>query len=117
MSDIPYDRIDELQDRIEDLEDSLFTETSRADENERIAVNLFYALRGQNQQAANQFWHDEETMQALIPARIFPQKPGTCIEETSLIDTKSYCEMWQRWTNCREVNHCVMRDALKEGKE
>lgn len=34
--------------------------------------------------------------------------PGDCPEESRLTDNlKSYCDVWQRWTNCREAGHCV----------
>lgn len=36
--------------------------------------------------------------------------PGSCPDEASVAPIgggKSYCRQWQRWTNCREVGHCV----------
>lgn len=40
--------------------------------------------------------------------------PGDCPHESSVVDIgggKSFCDLWQTWTNCREVNHCVYADA------
>lgn len=32
----------------------------------------------------------------------------SCPHESSVVDgKKSYCELWERWTNCREVGYCV----------
>lgn len=40
--------------------------------------------------------------------------PGGCSYETAVAPIgkgKSYCVAWGRWTNCREVGHCVW-DAM-----
>lgn len=38
-----------------------------------------------------------------------------CKHETDVWDgKKSYCEPWERWTNCREVGHCVRDWAAKK---
>lgn len=43
--------------------------------------------------------------------------PGKCPEETALTDNaKSYCDAWGRWTNCREVGHCVHESVNGGGK-
>lgn len=37
-------------------------------------------------------------------------RPGNCPHETKTVDVgggKSYCDLMQVWTNCREVGHCV----------
>lgn len=37
-------------------------------------------------------------------------EPFNCQHESSVVDIgggKSFCELWQKWTNCREVEHCV----------
>lgn len=37
-----------------------------------------------------------------------------CPHEGAVIDgKKSYCEMWGRWTNCREAGRCVYRERGK----
>lgn len=36
--------------------------------------------------------------------------PFNCEHESAVVDIgggKSFCDLWQRWTNCREVGHCV----------
>ena len=33
--------------------------------------------------------------------------PGKCVLETRRYKGKSFCKPWDRWTNCREVGHCV----------
>lgn len=36
--------------------------------------------------------------------------PGNCEHEARTVDVgggKSYCDLMQLWTNCREVAHCV----------
>lgn len=31
-----------------------------------------------------------------------------CPHESSVVDgKKSFCELWQKWTNCREAGNCV----------
>lgn len=43
--------------------------------------------------------------------------PGRCDEETRLADIgggKSFCAVWDRWTNCREVGYCVFEKWEKE---
>lgn len=43
-------------------------------------------------------------------------KPKACPHESSVVDgKKSYCEPWERWTNCREVGYCV-RESMGGGK-
>lgn len=40
-----------------------------------------------------------------------------CPHESHCIDeSKSYCEPWGRWTNCREVGHCTY-DGSEEEKD
>ena len=42
-------------------------------------------------------------------------KPGDCPNEGTIVKVgdgvKSFCEPWGRYTNCREVGHCVYEDA------
>ena len=38
------------------------------------------------------------------------RQPGKCEHEQKLADVgggKSFCELMDAWTNCREVQHCV----------
>lgn len=47
--------------------------------------------------------------------------PGECAWEGAVADIgggKSYCIPWGRWTNCREVGHCVMdsTEGMDDGK-
>lgn len=45
-----------------------------------------------------------------------PPKPGACPYEGSVLDgKKSYCSLWERWTNCREAGRCVLESI--EGKD
>lgn len=39
--------------------------------------------------------------------------PGKCPHEERVLDgKKSYCGLWERWTNCREAGHCV-RESIE----
>ena len=41
--------------------------------------------------------------------------PFDCSDEGAVSDIgggKSFCVPWDRWTNCREVGHCVYYDAV-----
>lgn len=43
--------------------------------------------------------------------------PGHCENETRLADVdggKSFCALWDRWTNCRCVGYCVFEKWEKE---
>ena len=40
--------------------------------------------------------------------------PGKCLCETRKVGKKSFCAPWDRWTNCREVNHCVYAQYKEE---
>lgn len=43
------------------------------------------------------------------------QEPGNCPHEASVVDgKKSYCEAWERWTNCREAGRCLLADDKEE---
>ena len=97
-----------LYERIDDLEDALCGESERADESERLVTELFHAFHSWDAKHANQMWHDEPTLHELLPEKSFPRVPGKCVGETMLVDTKSYCGIWCRWTNCREVDHCTI---------
>lgn len=49
---------------------------------------------------------------------LFENKPGECEHESRVVDIgggKSYCELMQCWTNCREVGHCVERTKHERG--
>jgi len=37
--------------------------------------------------------------------------PGKCMLEARRYKSKSFCMAWDRYTNCREVNHCVYADC------
>lgn len=40
----------------------------------------------------------------------FSCNPFNCPYESAVVDIgggKTFCDLWQRWTNCREVGHCV----------
>lgn len=42
--------------------------------------------------------------------------PGWCPHEHSVVDgRKSLCALWGRWTNCREVGHCVLDSIAPDG--
>lgn len=44
--------------------------------------------------------------------------PGGCSNEGSVLDgKKSFCEVWGRWTNCREAGHCVYETTGGEVEE
>ena len=58
--------IESLQEDIEDLQDMVDTESARADENERILVNLFHALVDADINAARAIWLDEPTLQQMV---------------------------------------------------
>ena len=58
--------VEALQEDIEDLQDMVDTESARADENERILVNLFHALTDIDVQVARDMWFDEPTLQQLV---------------------------------------------------
>lgn len=98
-----------LYEQIDDLTDQVGQEQDRADENERLVCNLFHAYHDADQQEANRMWNDEPTLQALLPERDFKREPGSCLFEISCIDgKKSECVAYGHWTNCREVNHCMI---------
>ena len=49
----------------------------------------------------------KQTRLELFPERI----PGECPDEKKVVDIgggKSFCDPWDRWTNCREVGYCVL---------
>ena len=58
--------VEALQEDIEDLQDMVDTESARADENERILVNLFHALVDADIDAARAIWLDEPTLQQMV---------------------------------------------------
>ena len=58
--------IESLQEDIEDLQDMVDTESARADENERILVNLFHALVDADINSARAIWLDEPTLQQMV---------------------------------------------------
>lgn len=58
--------VEALQEDIEDLQDMVDTESARADENERILVNLFHALVDADINAARAIWLDEPTLQQMV---------------------------------------------------
>lgn len=42
-----------------------------------------------------------------------PRNPFSCIDSGATVDIgggKTFCKPWQRWTNCREVGHCVFAE-------
>lgn len=42
----------------------------------------------------------------------------SCDNETSVVDgKKSFCKIWERWTNCREVSHCTYETYGKEPEQ
>lgn len=100
MTSVFDDDIYALQEQLADLEDALVDETERADENERLAVNLFYALRDVDRISANRIWHDEQTLSELIPAKHFKREPGTCLHETGEMDGMIYCALTKSYVDC-----------------
>ena len=103
----------EERDSLEDLADRLQDE---CDEWQRLTNILFRALHDCNNTVANQFWHDEPFLQEIYRPEHFTESPGLCLGETSRVDNKSWCQMWERWTNCWEMGHCT-KTALKEVTE
>ena len=102
----------------ESLEDALDEVQEERDEYLRVLTQCFWAFHDVNPLDANKFWWSEPTLQTEIPATCFELYPGICISETSLTEDgkkpKSYCKLWERWTNCREVGHCVKAAANGE---
>ena len=102
---------DTFLEQIETLEDALDDIQEERDEYLRVLTQCFWAFHDVNPLDANKFWWSEPTLQTEIPATCFELYPGICISETSLTQDgnkpKSYCKLWERWTNCREVGHCV----------
>ena len=99
----------------ESLEDALDEMQEERDEYLRVLTECFWAFHHANPVEANKFWWDEPTLQAEILPKHFEEEPGECVSETSLTQDgnkpKSYCKLWERWTNCREVGHCVKAAA------
>lgn len=99
----------------ESLEDALDEVQEERDEYLRVLTQCFWAFHDSNQIDANRFWWSEPTLQAEISANCFKEEPGECVSETArTIDgkkPKSFCQLWERWTNCREVGHCVKAAA------
>ena len=107
--------ISTFQEEIATLEDALDVMQEERDERERVLSELFLACYDHCHIMANQFWWEEPLLREMFPATYFPEEPGKCVSETSLTQDgnkpKSYCKLWERWTNCREVGHCVKAAA------
>ena len=109
------DAKDTFLEQIETLEDALNDVQTQSDEYLRLLTQCFWAFHDCNPIEANKIWWDEPTLQAELPPKCFVDKVGGCVSETALIKEgskpKSYCKLWERWTNCREVGHCVKAAA------
>ena len=117
-SDYGEEAKDTFLEQIETLEDALDEMQEERDEYLRVLTQCFWAFHDANQIDANRFWWNEPTLQAEIPATCFKDEPGLCVSETArTVDgkkPKSFCQLWERWTNCREVGHCVKAAANGE---
>jgi hypothetical protein len=103
--------IETLYEQIDDLTDDLDNANERADENERLVTELFHAYHDSDPIQANRLWHDEQTLQELLPSHCFKFEPGQCLGEIACIDGKKVeCAFYGKWTNCRERGHCTRDD-------
>lgn len=96
---VPPEGIDVMQEQIQDLEDCLDAAQERADEWQRIGVNLFWELHEADNKRANAMWWDEPTLQDELPVKYFETKPGKCIWEV-LDDGKVYCKRSKGYPVC-----------------